>query len=529
MIGKVNDNFFKRAILPYTGAEAPQIVVGPQMGVDAAILRLGEEYLAIAEDPVFPGPTTSADDFGWITVHIGASDVAVMGIKPQFMTYSLLLPPGTKEDYIAELVGSISKYAREIGISIVGGHTGFYNAVTLPTIGGITVWGTGRKYITPAGAQVGDAVIITKGAAIEAAALLACELEERLLAAGVPSGLVERARKRLREMSVVAEAGIAAEVGGVHAMHDATEGGVARGLWEVAEAAGVGLLIERSQVILPEDVQAVCSHFNLNPYEVISEGTLVLTCLPDKVKALIEAFNAAGLEAAAIGQVVPLAEGRCWVEKDGSTEELLPPSVDRFWEVFFNALTIKDDTRTSAERILCEQLEQAVKKLQASKNIVCLIPEIGANLAYSQPDAKTLRDIAAIPGRLLRFKDQVAVLGDAEMNCSSYMGGTLLAVREFFPEVRCVINMRNNAPVRQACTELDFKVVNMPQPADYRQTDADYYRDLRSVLAGCQQLPDIIEIPDRINLERLILVLGKTPEEIVIKLTKLAEKVNIVA
>jgi len=525
MIGKVNDNFFSRAILPHTGAQVPQLVVGPRMGVDAAVLKIGEEYLAIAEDPIFPGPTTSPDDFGWITVHIGASDVAVMGIKPQFMTYSLLLPPGTPEDYIAELVKSISNYAREMGITIAGGHTGFYGAVTIPTIGGITVWGMGREYVTPAGAQVGDAVIITKGAAIEAAALIACELGENLLAAGVAPKLVERARKRLREISVVAEAAIAVEVGGVHAMHDATEGGLARGLWEMAEASAVGLRIARRRVPVPDDVRAVCSHFNLNPYEVISEGTLVLTCQPAKAEAMVAALNDAGLEAAIIGQVVAEAEGRYWVEKGGRTEALLPPPVDCFWEVFFNALAMKDDTRTDAERVLCRELEQAVKQLQAA-NIARLIPEIGANLAYALPEAKKIKDIAAIPGRLLHFKGRVATLGEPEMGCSSYMGGTLLAVREFFPAARCVINLRNNALVRRACTALGFKVVSMPVPADYRQTDDDFYRDLRQVLTGCRELPDVIEIPDRINLERLILVLGQAPGEIVTKLTALAKKIS---
>ncbi len=150
MIGKVNDDFFSRAILPHTGAASSQVVVEPGMGVDAAVLKIGDEYLAIAEDPIFPGPTTSPEELGWLTVHIGASDVAVTGIRPQFMTYSLLLPPGTPEHYVADLVKSISEHARDLGIAIVGGHTGYYGAVTIPTIGGITVWGLGREFVTSA-------------------------------------------------------------------------------------------------------------------------------------------------------------------------------------------------------------------------------------------------------------------------------------------------------------------------------------------------------------------------------------------
>lgn len=337
MIGKVNDDFFRKAILPETGASSPGVVVGPGMGVDAAILKLGDMYMAIAEDPIFPGPTTSPEDFGWIAVHIGASDVAVMGIKPQFMTYSLLVPPDTPEEYITRLVRSISVTARELDIAIVGGHTGFYGAVNVPTIGGITVWGMGRQYVTPAGARAGDAVIITKGAAIEAAALLGSEIGAMLRAAGIDGELVDRSAGRIREMTVVEDALLAAACGGVHAMHDATEGGLARGLWEVAEASGVGLRIQRSRVMVPPDVEAVCRHFQLNPYEVISEGTLVLAVAPEKAGDVLAAYEKAGIPAGLIGKVVPLSQARCWVEEDGREQDLLPPPVDHFWEAFFGA------------------------------------------------------------------------------------------------------------------------------------------------------------------------------------------------
>lgn len=353
MIGKVNDDFFQRAILPKTGGQNPDVVVGPGMGVDAAILKVGEEYMAIAEDPIFPGPTTLPEDFGWLTVHIGASDVAVMGIRPQFMTYSLLMPPDTSEEYITRLVGGISTAARELGIAIVGGHTGFYGAVTVPTIGGITVWGLGQKYVTPAGAQVGDAIIITKGAAIEAAALLGSELGDSLREAGVSETLISKAAGRMKEITVVQDALLAATCTGVHAMHDATEGGLARGLWEVAEASGVGLRIERAKVPVPPDIEAVCRHFGLNPYEVISEGTLVLAVAPEQADAVLELYKQAGIPAAAIGEVVPLSVGRCWVEACGdgapategkrsdTTKNLLPPAIDMFWEAFFGALADK--------------------------------------------------------------------------------------------------------------------------------------------------------------------------------------------
>jgi len=115
------------------------------------------------------------------------------------------------------------------------------------------------------------------------------------LAAGLSKELLERAKDRFWEITVVRDAEIAMAAGGVHAMHDATEGGLARGLWEVAEASKVGLLVERKKVPLPQDIQAVCGHFELNPFEIISEGTLVIACEPAKADAILRGFSKEGL------------------------------------------------------------------------------------------------------------------------------------------------------------------------------------------------------------------------------------------
>ncbi len=170
-------------------------------------------------------------------------------------------------------------------------------------------------------------------------------------------------------------------------------------------------------------------------------------------------------------------------------------------------------------------MEQAVGELKKA-DIVRLIPEIGANLAFALPDAKELKGIAAIPGRLLRFKGKVATLGEAEMGCSRYMGGALLLVREFFaPAARCIINLRYHPLIREACAALGLNVVSMPAPPDYRQNDADFDADLRRTFNASAVLPDVIEIPDRINLERLILVLRESFTDLVSKVKALA--VNI--
>ncbi len=527
MIGKVNDDFFQKNILTNTGCEDHDLVIGPSMGVDSAIIKIQDGYMAIAEDPIFPSMNMTPEDFAFLTVHIGASDVAVMGIRPRYMTYSLLLPPETPEKYIKALIAGISKYAAELDISIVGGHTGFYGAVTVPTIGGITVWGNGNTYISPKNAWENDNIIITKGAGIEAAALLAYEFKETLLH-HLPADTIHRSIARMREITVVKDALIAAQNSGVHAMHDATEGGLQRGVWEIAQASKKGIQIYKNDVFIPEDIQNICSYFKLNPCEIISEGTLILTCSPEKTAELLLTYQKAGIEAKVIGKVTSPEKGCIFLENGKAATPIVPPAKDEFWDVFFHSAAMMNENPPPQDEKsnsrLCGELQNTVDTL-CQANIYKLIPEIGANIAYAAPDSKTLDELAGIPGRMIRVKEQSVSMGKVEMGASTYMGNSLLTVRRYFPEARCIMNLRSNETIIRACRQADYKMAKMPVPKDYKQSDDDFYHDLGEVLQNCKEnasaMPDIIEIPDRLNLEKLILILGTSLKELAIKVLQM--------
>lgn len=158
-VGKIDVDTFKSFVLQRLGKKDMSVVVPPLTGVDAAVIEIANnKVLIVAEDPIFSIPKLPLEMFGWYAVHIGASDVAVMGVKPRYMTYTLLMPPQTKENDFEAIIDSIHRAAVELDIAIVGGHTGYYPGFAAPTIGGITVFAIADKnaYVTPANAKPGD-------------------------------------------------------------------------------------------------------------------------------------------------------------------------------------------------------------------------------------------------------------------------------------------------------------------------------------------------------------------------------------
>jgi hydrogenase expression/formation protein HypE len=339
-VGKIDNATFTSFLLNRLGRENESVIVPPRTGIDAGVVDIGDgKVLVIAEDPIFAVPNQPWEMFGWYTVHIGGSDVAVMGVRPQYMTYSLLMPPGTPDEVMRTIIDSIHTAANELGISIVGGHTGYYPGLAAPMIGGVTVFAIADEgsYVTSAGAEPGDEVILTKGPAIETAGLLAVVREEELLQRH-PRPLIERAQALVKQMTVIQDALIAKEAGGVTAMHDATEGGVLGGLFEIANASGVGMEIDESRFIYPDEVRVVCEAFDLDPVKAIAEGSLLITARPDSSGKILQRLEAAGIKASVIGSVVADTQKRVMRRRNGTLIPLELPERDPFWPVFFAGL-----------------------------------------------------------------------------------------------------------------------------------------------------------------------------------------------
>jgi hydrogenase maturation factor len=307
--------------------------VGPGIGLDAAVIDLGDRYLVATTDPI----TFVADEIGTYALTINANDLAVMGATPRWFLATWLLPAGTTTAVrIARLLAQLARACREMKVSVIGGHTEITEAVTRPVVVGCLLGECPkRRLVTAAGARVGDAVLLTKGIPIEAVSILAREREAELRQR-YPARLVARCRNYVVDpgISVVRDAQVALAAGGVHAMHDPTEGGLSAALYEVAEASGVGLRIEEPAIrILPEGAM-LCAEFGIDPLGAIASGALLICVDPRRTAVVLRRLHQAGIPVTRIGTVVPARDGVCLVTKGGHVCPLRRFVVDELARLF---------------------------------------------------------------------------------------------------------------------------------------------------------------------------------------------------
>ncbi|MBI3121185.1 MAG: hypothetical protein HYZ03_02760 [candidate division NC10 bacterium] len=295
----------------------PRVLVGPRVGEDAAVVDLGDRYLVAKVDPI----TFVAEEIGWYAVHINANDLAVRGARPAWFLMTLLLPEGRADEKLLEgIFAQVQDACRAIGATLVGGHTEVTQGLDRPILAGAMLGEVEKeRLVTTAGARPGDAVLLTKGIAVEGTSILARECDGLLAARGVAPEARERARGFLHRpgISVLPDARIAQRAARVHAMHDPTEGGLATGLLELALAAGAGLRIERTAIPVLPECQALCEALGLDPLGVIASGALLLTCPPDQADRLVDAWEAEGIAGRIIGAVTRREEGCRLVETGG--------------------------------------------------------------------------------------------------------------------------------------------------------------------------------------------------------------------
>ena len=344
-LGKLTPEAFARLVAPHLGAARPEVAVGPRAGHDAAIVKIGAgRVMAVTTDPLSVIPALGLERSARLACHLVASDLWTTGIPPAYACVDFNLSPGFGDDAFARYWRAMSDAWATLNVAVVTGHTGRHEGVSDNIIGAATLIGVGDdgRYVTPGMARPGDRVIVTKGCAIETAAIAAWAWPERLRQHVDEDGLA-KLRALESQVSVVADCRAAIRAGvrerGVSALHDATEGGVLGGLVELAKACGQDVRVERAKLPLAAEVAGACTMLGVDPYWALSEGTLIACASAERAPLVVHELENDGIKAAVVGEVLP-GHGKLWVaEPDGAVSTFDAPEPDPWWSAYARAVS----------------------------------------------------------------------------------------------------------------------------------------------------------------------------------------------
>lgn len=304
--GKIDFDILGGLLSRYTRPDG-RVIVGAGIGEDATVIDMGTHYLVAKTDPI----THVTNAVGHYVVNINANDIAAMGGRPLWFLATVLMPEGSTAEEVEEIFSQISRCCEEMGIQYCGGHTEITSGVTRPVVIGQMLGETSKGRLKPSsGGRPGDHILMSKWAAIEATSIMAREKESDL-AARFPEDLLERARDYLYDpgISVLREALLVADLETVHALHDPTEGGIATGVFEIAEASGLGVELDRDRIPIRHETRELCRFFGVDPLGTFASGSLLMAVSPEGAETVERRLRREGIPCAHVGTLLPPDRG----------------------------------------------------------------------------------------------------------------------------------------------------------------------------------------------------------------------------
>jgi len=299
--GKASRALVEGLVVPLLGDHAPAALS------DAAALAVDGTALAFTTDSFVVRPLTfPGGTIGELAVNGTVNDLAVSGARPLALSLAMILEEGLSASVLEEQVRAIADAAGAAGVSVATGDTkvverGKCDGMYLTTAG----VGVRRPdaLLAPEYVRPGDKVLVSGTIGDHGVAIM-------LARGGLD--LEAQVRSDTRSLWPVAQALLEACGTAVHCLRDATRGGVATVLNEIAAAAEAGVLIAEDRLPVRPEVTGACEILGIDPLYVANEGKLVAFVAPEAADAALEAMRRAegGADAALIGEVRAEPPGR---------------------------------------------------------------------------------------------------------------------------------------------------------------------------------------------------------------------------
>ncbi len=318
--GKLPENVLKRSVLKSLKSKREEVKVGAAVGADCAILKFENEWETAVSSDVL---TLTDKKKGSRIIYKVTNNLVAAKSEPVAVMITFLMPKGFLESDMKDIMLDLEKTCREQNIQIAGGHTEVVDSLLKPLL---SVTGIGKRREQPKKNQAkpGQDILVTKWIGMEGTVQLAEEKWEELTKR-FSEKFLEGALALEQYFSVIPEAATAGK-SDIGAMHDVSGGGIYGALWEMAESSGVGLEIDLKKIPVKQETVEICNFCNINPYELKSGGSLLLTC--DCGEQLAEELIRLGIKATVIGKTTGGNDRLIMVEEE--KRFLTPPKRDAY-------------------------------------------------------------------------------------------------------------------------------------------------------------------------------------------------------
>ena len=341
--GKIPTDLLNEIVFKNLGFKRPEVVLGPSAGIDGAVIEVGNRSLIVSMDPI----TGALDRIGSLAVNVNANDIATFGVEPALLFSCILLPEGGDRKIVKTICVQMDKAAKDLGIAIAGGHCEVTRDLNNPIVIGCAVGIAEKgKYVTAAGSKSQDKLIMTKSAGIEGTAILATDRKEQLKV--IPEKTLKEAAGLYDQISIVKDAITAFKTGAVHAMHDPTEGGIAGGIHEMADASKLGVRVYEEKISIRPETLKICRFFRIDPLQLIASGSLLIAADPGQAERVLGELRASGIPAQIIGEYNSNPNNRLLTRKNEKTKNLVRTKSDQQVD-YFNMPLRRPSYTTMAE------------------------------------------------------------------------------------------------------------------------------------------------------------------------------------
>ena len=299
-VGKLPPNVLEREILAYRGASRSDVLIGPGIGEDAALVEFTDQkadkfpLLVVSSDPI----VGASEGAGKLLVHINANDIACKGGDPCWFVVTLIVPERDGLEYIRKTMREIDETCRELEISVVGGHTEITDRYNQPVIVG-TMIGKTNYLMDASNICDGDVILMTRHAGLEGMSIVASDRPDLISCFEVSE--IEEVKSWGKELSVIQASKYLRDIARV--MHDPTEGGVIGGIFELERMSGLHVKIDVSKIPVSPLTRKAALSIGFDPLHLISSGVLLAVLPEDKVDEAFVRLEEHKIESAVIGSI----------------------------------------------------------------------------------------------------------------------------------------------------------------------------------------------------------------------------------